>query len=272
MPLGQFNAHAGRLPIVTSIAAPGFHTKELDMLRSLLLSALILLTTLTSPSSGDVVFDCTGQAATGENVHFRATFAIGGDNLTICLENLSPGTPLNPAAVLSSMYFDVVSGGIRPVLASYTATGDVYLTDKNNPDTLQQANANLVATASGDGTWQFKTFNPLLAPFTGFGVSTVGNAGLAPNNFNGNITGSIAFSIYVGDIITQSLHNELLVKDKITFGFTGVSGYSESDIGGIVFGLGTGPDSLLFAIPEPSSLFWVCGLVAVMVGRGRSRR
>ncbi len=242
------------------------------MLRFVILSGLAFMTAFSSPVSGDVVFDGTGQAATGENVHFRATFTIGGDNLTICLENLSPDLPLNPAAVLSSMYFDVVSGGIRPVLASYTATGDVYLTDKDNPDTFQQANANLVATASGDDTWQFKTFNPLFAPFTGFGVSTVGNAGLAPNNFNGNITGAIAYSIYVGDITTQNLHNRLLVKDKITFGFTGVTGYSESDIGGIVFGLGTGPDSLISVVPEPSSLFGVCGLVAVLVGRGRSRR
>jgi hypothetical protein len=225
-------------------------------------------------ATGDVVFNGVGTAGTGETVHFRATFSVFGDNLTLELENLSSDPVLNPNAMLSSVYFDIEVAGARPVLSGYGAIGNVYLSDKNNPDSLQSANANLVAAVANDNTWQFKSFNPLLSPFAGFGLGTVGNNGLTPNNFNGNITGAIDYSIFAGEITTQNLDSRLLVKDKITFSFTGVSGFSESDIRNVTFGLGTGPDSLLVgsAVPEPGSVGVLACLAGAMILRNPRRR
>ncbi|MHC4761489.1 MAG: XDD4 family exosortase-dependent surface protein [Planctomycetota bacterium] len=73
------------------------------------------------------------------------------------------------------------------------------------------------------------------------------------NNFNGNITGGIDYSIYAPPIDTANLNNVELVRDSAIFTFTGVSGYTEADIVDLyAFGLGTAPDSLL--IPEPATL------------------
>ena len=90
-------------------------------------------------------------------------------------------------------------------------------------------------------------------PFLGFGIGTVGNSNLAPNNFQGTIVDGMDYVIYTGEITTQNLDGKLLVKDTATFTFTGLTGFTEADIvTTFAFGLGTAPDSLL--VPEPATL------------------
>ncbi len=195
-----------------------------------------------------------GFSASGDPVDFAAELSIVGDTLTVQLFNNSPAHSTSPDDLLSSFFFDVVnSTGNRPPLTYTSAFGDVWLTNKSAPDLLQTAQANLKAVNPGDHTWQFRALDAALTPFLGFGVGTVGNANLAPNNFHGNIVGGFDYSIYAGDVTTQSLHGYLLVKPSATFTFSGLAGFTEADISGTAaFGMGTLPDGILWT-PEPST-------------------
>lgn len=217
-----------------------------------------------STAQATLVQSWSGLSSTGIPVSFEAQFTIAGDTLTIDLFNNSPVSTANPADLLSSFYFDVICNGVRPTLTYQSATGDVWRALRNSPDTLVTANANLKAVAAGDNTWQFKDMNPGLTPMLGFGIGTVGNSSLSPNNFMGNVVDGRDYSIYTGEITTQNLNDELLVKNTARFVFTGVSGCSEADISAVsVFGLGTGPDSLGYT-PEPATLaLLACGLLGL---------
>jgi len=240
--------------------------------------AILVLGFAATPACATVVHSISGNSADGDPVSFKAELTISGDCLTVKLYNTSSGT-LHPADLLCSYFFDILNGSsARPPLSYASALGDVYLTDKNASDTLQTANANLKAVNPNDDTWEFKTFDAGLSPFLGFGVGTVGNANLTPNNFNGNVVGDMNYSIYAGDVTTQSLHNRLLVKSSATFTFSGLTGFTEADIAGSSkFGLGTAPESLTMYPPEPPipEPLTVLGLAAGLASIGlyiRKRR
>ncbi len=198
---------------------------------------------------------------------------ITGDVLTIVFYNTSPVHSQNPSDVCASYYFDIYNGAnVRPVLTYQSATGNVWLANKNNPDTLQTANANLKAVASGDHTWQFKNMNAAQSPFLGFGLGTVGNNDLTPNDFMVNIVGNIDYSLYAGDVTTPNLNSKVLVKDHITFTFTGLTGFTEDDISpAFAVGLGTRPDSLLLT-PEPATIVPLLGVSLFGLHRRVRRR
>lgn len=234
-----------------------------------LVGAVVLVGMFTQGARATIIQSWSGLSSTNVQVAFEAHFTISGNTLTIDLHNNSPVHSQNPNDLLSSFYFDVVCGGTRPTLTYTDARGDVWQTPAGAPDFLVTANANLRATAAGDNTWQFKVMNPSLAPFLGFGIGTVGNNGLSPNNFMGNIVNGRDYSIYRGDITTSNLNNELLVKDHAVFTFTGVSGCTEADIvAPSAFGLGTAPDSLEFT-PEPGSLALLLAGSALGLSRRR---
>ena len=80
----------------------------------------------------------------------------------------------------------------------------------------------------------------------------------------------VDFAIYKGEITTQPLTNpSCLVKDTATFTFTGLTGFTETDIvNKFAFGLGTAPDSLL--TPEPATIC-LLGLGALALLKKQSR-
>ena len=246
-------------------------TKNTAMVLCSLLGSIGLF---QASAQASVMHTLSGLSSVGTPVSFQAELSIVANTLTVKLSNLSSATSIAPNDVLSSYYFDIVNNAsVRPTLTYVSAVGNVWLTNKNAADTLQTAGANLKALNSGDNTWQFKATNPALAPFMGFGLGTVGNGNLFPSNaFNGNITGGMDYSIYAGDVTTSNLHNRLLVKGPITFTFTGVSGFTESDISAnAAFGMGTAPDSFLTNVPEPASLS-LLSLGAMGLLRRRSQR
>jgi hypothetical protein len=109
------------------------------------------------------------------------------------------------ADVIAGFQFDIVnSSNNRPALTYVSATGDVYLTNKSSADVLQTADANLKAVNPGDDTWEFKAMNPAANPSLGFGIGTVGNNNLSPNNFSGSIVDGMDYSIYAGDVTDHS--------------------------------------------------------------------
>jgi hypothetical protein len=142
-----------------------------------ILGGLLLAGLAASPAMGTVVQQVSATSSSGVPFVFEAQLTITGNTLTIVLCNNSTVHSQNPSDLLSSFYFDILDGGNnRPILTYTSATGDVWLTDQNNPDTLQTPGANLKAVVAGDDTWQFKTFNDALSPFLGFGIGTVGNS------------------------------------------------------------------------------------------------
>ncbi|MEN8127561.1 MAG: XDD4 family exosortase-dependent surface protein [Planctomycetota bacterium] len=234
-----------------------------------LLFVTVILLCGVSAANATIILSASGISAKGVDVTFEAQLTISGDILTVILINDSPVDSLNPDDVLGSFYFDILDGdGMRPVLAYNSATGDTYKGVKNGPDILLETGADLQAFVSGDDSWQFKTFDEAFSPFLGFGIGTVGNSGLFPNGFDGNIVDGVDFAIYTGEITTQPLVNpDYLVKDTATFTFTGLTGFTEADIlPEFAFGLGTAPDSLL--TPEPATMV-LLGLGGLVLRRKR---
>lgn len=243
--------------------------------RKKLIGAVFASSMVFGSAQASIVYTSSGTSAKGVAVSYEAELTISGDDLVVTLTNNSPVATLNPDDTLSSFYFDIVSDGVRPVLTYVSAVGDVYLGDKDAVDSLVTADADLMAVNSGDGGWAFDTMDDSIEPFLGFGIGTVGNSGLIPNNFQGSIVGAIDYSIFTGDITTSNLDGQLLVRDTAVFTFSGVSGFSEADIAAeVVFGLGTAPDSLLTgvqAVPVPPAVWLFGSGLLGMIGVARRR-
>lgn len=235
--------------------------------------ALALVAIRAEPARAVVVHKAMGMSSSGVPVTCEAHLMIAGDVLTVVFYNTSPVHTQNPSDLCTSYYFDIYNGAnVRPVLVYQSATGDVWRAHRLTTDTLEAIDADLKAVDLGDRTWQFKNMEPGLAPFQGFGVGTVGNGALAPNNFNGNIVGNMDYGLYAGDVTTANLDGRPLVKDDITFTFTGVMGFTENDIRpNFAIGLGSAPDG--FIVPEPSTLAPLLALgLSVLPCRRRVRR
>jgi hypothetical protein len=264
-----------------------------SFLLSTIASALAVAAVILAPrpAAGDVTFTASGTSSLGTPVAFQALLSIDGDNLEIVLDNLSPKDTTDAAEVLTSFYFDIWNGVDRPTLSYESASGYVYQVKKGlgndvpvfytppmPPVPAANQLSNLVATEKGDASWQFLEMDPTYAPNLGFGIGTVANNALSPNGFTPAVVGPpgndyINFGIYKGGDIDPSgvLNNKYLVKNTATFNFTGVSGYKETDIRPkAVFGLGTGPDSIV-VVPEPSAIVIASGAL-LAVWRARRRR
>jgi hypothetical protein len=235
----------------------------------LLFAILISLIAMAPMARATTIQVVSGTSPAGNPFSFQANLTISGGTLTIQLFNNSANS-LARADLLGSYFFDIINSmGLRPTLILTSATGTVYQGVKNQTDTLIALNTDLMAETDEMYTWQFESLNSLFRPFEGFGISAVGNNDLNQNSFNGNILDGTNGSIYAGDVTTSSLNGNYLVGSTATFTFSGVSGFTESDISSVaVFGLGTAPDGLAStappAVPEPSTIVLMLSGVALM--------
>jgi hypothetical protein len=251
----------------------------------------IAIASLTDRALGGIVFPVSGTSAAGNPVSFAATLAISGSTLTVQLDNTSPVNSTDAADVLTSVYFDILSGTNRPTLNYTSASGSLFLVRSGTtdlpyyytPQTYTQVSgsmSNIRAVNNGDNSWQFRTMNASSSPQLGFGIGTVGNSALSPNGFTPQIVGQgntmINFAIYRGGDIDPNgvLKNKYLVKNTATFTFTGLTGYTEANIvDKVVFGLGTSPDSTLtVSVPEPGGCALVAAAAAALAARRALRR
>jgi len=209
---------------------------------------------VATTADATVVFEVAGLSAKGVQVSFEADMTIAGDELTIVLTNTSPVDSLNPDDILTSFYFDIIKDGARPTLTYSSALAELFTINQSGPDTPYNGAGldDIKGLSPGGLAWIFRTMDVAFDPWLGFGIGTVGNNNLTPNNFPG--MDGIETGIYIGDdLSTANLKNKLLVKETATFKFTGLAGYAETDIAPLVaFGLGTAPDSVM--TPEPATL------------------
>ena len=237
--------------------------------------------TLSTP----LTVQASGTSAAGNPVSFMATFTTSGSTLALTLVNTSLVPTTASADVLSSFYFDVLQDGVRPTTLTYAAAaGQVYEVRRNAPDrfvpgSLPGGATDLRALANDAGTWQFRTMNPGFPPGLGFGIGTVGNSLLKPNNFDPQIVNQADYTIYstgTGSDINPvgNLVDRLLVRGTASFQFTGLDPCRPVEIvDRFVFGLGTSPDSIILAVPEPTTAaFVVSGLLAALITRLIRRR
>lgn len=237
-----------------------------------------------------VILTGSGPAASGRAVAARATFSIVGDDLTVDLENVSSVDTAEASEVLTSLYFDILKGGVRPPLSFTGATGFVWLVRSGTsdleylyePQTFTQVSgipSDLKAVNRGDASWQFLTMDETREPLFGLGLGTVANNALSPNDFDPSIVGPsgntmLNFGIYRGGDISPKgvLANRYVVKNTATFHFKGVAGYEESDIvEHAAFGFGTSPDSVII-VPEPPAAILAPAITALGVALRRFRR
>jgi hypothetical protein len=257
---------------------------------------------LAAPSFGDVIYTGSSVVFSGSNMaglSARATFTVDPMNsnvLRLLLENTTSRTTMAPSELLTSVYFNVLSGtttGTPAPLTYKSASGNVFLavsgsadraalyTPPTPPSTKGSVSfsplpippSNLMAVNRGDDTWQFRNVFSLVTtvPPLKFGVGTVGNSSLNPNNFQGNIVGGFDFGIYTGDVETRNLDNTLLVKDSALFEFGGFGSFGLAQVSPhVVFGFGSSPDCII-SVPEPSA-FVIAALGIVACGVGILRR
>ena len=243
--------------------------------------ALVVLTPITGTG---ITYQWSGSPTQtgGSPVNLQADLSISGDTLTVVLANTTPArSGVSGSAVradlLSSFYFDIGDGTGRPTLSGFAASGDVWHVYSRAGD-VDVGTGSISYADTGRGGWVFESWRdwdsegPLSGMF-GFGLGTVGNnsSGLIPRhsvwNFPGNLVGGSDYSIYgSGEVDTNrtSLNDLLLVQGMATFTFTGVSGWTEEDIGPVAFGLGSGPGRFEFVVvhsPLPGSI--LLGVFAV---------
>jgi len=249
--------------------APGLRFAGLAVLTALLCPP-VHATSLTVPA--------TGTSAAGNPVSFAATFTISGSTLSLTLVNTSLVPTTASADVLGSFYFDVLQDGVRPTLTYAGAAGQVYEVRRNATDTfvpgsLPGGATDLRAFTKGAGTWQFRTLQPALPPGLGFGIGTVGNSTLSPNNFDPKIVDQADYTLYSTGTKSDidpvgNLAGRLLVRGTASFQFTGLDPQRPVEIvDRFVFGLGTSPESIIVAMPEPTAAAMVVtGLLSTLLG------
>lgn len=273
----------------------GFSTHVATATLGLFFAATAVANTV-SYTGTSVVFEGSTTGTSGL-LATRATFTTGSAGvLKLRLENISPAASGARADLLTSFYFNVLSGtttGTSAPLSYQNAVGQVYYTVggfvpdfpvKYTPppppggtvtDPAPPELSNLQAFNAGDHTWQFRSGLALAntTPPLAFGVGTVGNDDFDPDSFNGNIVGNDDFGVFVGEVTANSLDGFLLVKDAIHFEFAGFGAFDLTQISPYgVFGFGSDPEFII-TVPEPTGIVIAAlGIAACGAYQQRRRR
>ncbi|MFM7077929.1 MAG: XDD4 family exosortase-dependent surface protein [Planctomycetaceae bacterium] len=268
------------------------------------LRALFAAAMLFAPSAvaraGTFTFG--GSLGGSRPVSAEATFVTSGTTLTLTLRNTSPTpTTIHPEQVLTSFYFDLLdTDGTRVPLVCTGASGNVYKlvgggqpatpylytpaataggSPVYTPVTLPPAQpSDILATTKGDGSWMFRSgLDTTREPYCFYGIGTVGNSTLDPNNFPAKIVNQIEFGIFAGSGSDPAglleVRMPYLVKDSATFTFTSTLNLDAFVVRDpFVFGFGTDPDQMIVLTPEPSGTALMAAAALAAGGAAWRRR
>ena len=211
-------------------------------------------------------------------VSASTSFSASGDTLTMMLTNTTAGGTLNRSDLLCSVYFSFANG-TNPTLNYLTATGTV--TPTSGADLTNQ---DLRAVTNGQNTWAYQSFSSLTFSGVSYehGLSTVGNSSFTGGAFPGSLVGNDDYAIIAPGTnrAISGLNNIPLVRNSVTYTFSGFTGRNLSDIDHVLFGFTSSGGVMLegtkFVVPEPSTYAMFGGMAfAGFLGlrrRIRSRR
>lgn len=230
---------------------------------SILTLAAIGAVALSGAARADVIFAGSGTAG-GNAVAASADFAISGNLLTITLTNISPANGLEtPTNTLTGIAFTLNGGD--PMLTPISAIA---------PNAIVNAAGCTGSLCSGTnvnvgGEWGYQRHFSGTEGIGSSGYITTGLAGDIGNFNNGAAGTNLAGPNSLDGInfgILSGTHGALngglgvpLLENSVVLTLSGVSGFTESQIGNVTFLYGTSPDATVAGkpgtpIPEPGSL------------------
>jgi hypothetical protein len=221
----------------------------------------VVVLAVSSAAQATVVW--TDSSTVGGNaVTASASFTISGNTLTISLTNTSPAAGLEASTnTLTGVSF--LLNGLHPTLTPVSAVSPNAIVSSSscNANPCTGTNVNV------GGEWGYQ------ANFGGKeGIGSAGyvTTGLSGNlgNFNGsNLQDPVSLNGIEFGIISAThgplnggLSGQALIDDTVVLTLTGVSGFTESQIGSVSFLYGTAPDATVPGtipppvVPEPASL------------------
>jgi hypothetical protein len=226
------------------------------------------------------------QVFTGSsgNLAASATFNFSGNTLAITLSNTATISPTTTAEALTGVFFDLVGNPtLTPVSALLTAGSSVIQTSSCG---VQACSG--ITNVGGEFSYAPGGLGSLAGDDRGISSSGYLNTNTSAGNFNGlNYDGpsngsldgadfGIVNSGFVPFSGNSGMDGDALIKDKVVFTLTGVSGLTASSVSNVFFTYGTSqPGEPSFAgtsqgflnpIPEPSS-FLLFGTLAALLGQ-----
>lgn len=226
------------------------------------LAASAVVSFIAGSAQASVIFSGSGFNPEGNaNVSGSALFTISGNTLTLVLTNTTLPRTTAQGNAMTGVTFDI--GGGSPVL-TLTST----------------------ALTSGSDFWTSKTATNNAAALNGswtnvLGASPLGEYGVATTGFNGRFQGGsialgnsapnygiVAAGTFDGTNVAFGGSQFPFVQNSMTFTFTGVAGFTESQIGNVKLLFGTDGTGIITAIPAPGSLALI-GLGGLVAARRR---
>lgn len=167
-----------------------------------------------------------------------ATFDIVGGNLEVVLDNTSSADALVPVDILTAVFFNL-SGSTALSPQSATSQGPTF---------LSSTQINVAGTNVG-GEWAYATFSDAQLPGINAGISSTGVNLFGSGNFSGgNLAGPDSVDGLQYGITTTGdnsstgnggLASKEVTKHAVKFVLTVPSGFSLSQISGVLFQYGT---------------------------------
>ena len=213
-------------------------------------------------ADASVVFTGTGtNPEVGGPASGSASFSISGSTLTVVLTNTTSPRTTAQGNALTGFTFDLTGGSASLSLTNLALTsGSVIWTSKFASNTSDPLN----------GSW---TTALGASPLGQYGASTSGfggafNGGSISLGNSGPNYGIVAAGTFDGTNVSFGGSQFPFIQNSLTFTFTGIGGFSESQIANVKLCFGTDGTGVVTTVPGPAGIA-LLGLAGLT---GRRRR